>query len=540
MDDQKNRPGQNFGDDSNRDNNSQQPNESGSSYYYSYGPFQSYGKDNEEGNRIPSSDRSTEDVEITPPPSVRPLSSPYALHANADQGNGNGSSGQGNNKGNGNWQYNKKPKSSVKSVIAGALAGMLILTGAMVFSDRENLFTPDQAAVSSVPASTQINDSEKTNQSSKTSQAVLPITNANDVSNVVDLAGKAVVKIETLVKSSKQSQSTNNSTDPFNQFFFGGDDSSTYGNGSGGQNNQGNSGSGSSGSSDQLVPTGLGSGFVFDKTGYILTNEHVVHNADVVQVTVQGTNKPYEAKVLGTSYDLDLAVLKIEGSNFPSISLGSSDNTKVGQWLVAIGNPQGFDHSVTAGVLSSKGREITIAGENGEKDRKYENLLQTDASINPGNSGGPLLNLNGEVIGINVAVSENSQGIGFAIPTSTIKEVLEKLKKNEAIPQKAVPFIGASLMTLTDEVAKQMGTNVKEGSVVSEIVFKSPAYKADLRPYDIITGADGKDYATKEDLIAYIQTHKVGDAVKLNVVRNDSKIEVSVTIGNKNDFKSVQ
>ncbi|MNR22462.1 putative serine protease HtrA [compost metagenome] len=191
-------------------------------------------------------------------------------------------------------------------------------------------------------------------------------------------------------------------------------------------------------------------------------------------------------------------------------------------------------------MLSSKGREISIAGENGEKDRKYENLLQTDASINPGNSGGPLLNLKGEVIGINVAVSENSQGIGFAIPTSTINEVLDKLKNNQAIPKKPVPFIGASLMTLTDEVAKQMGTNVKEGSVVSEIVYKSPAYSADLRPYDIITGADGKNFATKEDLIAYIQTHKVGDKVKLNVVRNDSKLDVTVTIGDKNNFQNLQ
>ncbi|MNH81562.1 putative serine protease HtrA [compost metagenome] len=534
MDEQRNKPGHNFGESAS--DKPQQPTESGSSYY-SYGPFQSYGQDNREGGREMPSEQNH--VEITPPQPVRTLMTSYDIRPSNEGGSGaQGSSGSGGGtKGNGNWQYNGKPKSSVKSVIAGALAGMLILGGGMFFADKENLFTGDQAAtpVAAYPASSSTAQSEQST-GSKTTQAVFPMTNPGDVSDVVDHAGSAVVKIETLVKSSKQSQGSSN-TDPFNQFFFGGDSGIFGGDG---QSGGSDSGSGSSSQGNQLVPTGLGSGFIFDKTGYILTNEHVVHNADVVQVTVQGTNKPYEAKVLGTSYDLDLAVLKIEGSNFPSIPLGSSDNTKVGEWLVAIGNPQGFDHSVTAGVLSSKGREISIAGENGEKDRKYENLLQTDASINPGNSGGPLLNLKGEVIGINVAVSENSQGIGFAIPTSTINEVLDKLKNNQAIPKKPVPFIGASLMTLTDEVAKQMGTNVKEGSVVSEIVYKSPAYSADLRPYDIITGADGKNFATKEDLIAYIQTHKVGDKVKLNVVRNDSKLDVTVTIGDKNNFQNLQ
>ncbi|MNE32705.1 putative serine protease HtrA [compost metagenome] len=267
----------------------------------------------------------------------------------------------------------------------------------------------------------------------------------------------------------------------------------------------------------------------------------MVHNADVVQVTVQDTAKPYEAKVLGKSYELDLAVLKIEGtSDFPSIPLGNSDNTQVGEWLVAIGNPQGFDHTVTTGVLSAKERGITIAGENGEANREYEHLLQTDASINPGNSGGPLLNLNGEVVGINVAVSSDSQGIGFAIPTSTISEVLEKLKNNEEIPKAPVPFIGATLMTMTDEVAKQMGTDVKEGSIVSNIVYKSPAYNADLRPYDIITGADGQKFATKESLIEYIQKQEVGKEVAFNIVRDGQKMDLKITIGDKNQFSNLE
>ncbi len=552
MDEEKNKSGQPFGEDNNtsntNDNNYDKPKQSegsGSSYYYSYGPFQSYGNNEGADHGVPSYDRrQPEEVEITRPQPVRPIPASYEVRSSAD---GLGGGGNGDGKGTasaknpGNWQFNKPPKkSSAKSVIAGVLAGMLIMTGAMVYADHQNLFTGNQPAASvSAPAPASANGSNNTKESegssstSKATQALYPITNPGDVTNVVQQAGPAVVKIETLVSSSKQGSSTNPySNDPFYRYFFG-DDYSGGGSGS--------EGNGSSSGSDQLVPTGIGSGFIFDKTGYILTNEHVVHNADVVQVTVQDTDKPYEAKVLGTSYELDLAVLKIEGNDsFPSIPLANSDNTEVGEWLVAIGNPQGFDHTVTAGVLSSKERGITIAGENGEKDREYEHLLQTDASINPGNSGGPLLNLNGEVVGINVAVSSDAQGIGFAIPTSTITEVLDKLKNNEKIPQKPVPFIGATLMTMTDEVAKQMGTDVKEGSVVSDIVFKSPAYNADLRPYDIITGADGKAFATKEALIDYIQKQQVGDKVTFNVVRDGKKLDLAISIGDKNAFANLE
>ncbi|RCX17407.1 S1-C subfamily serine protease [Fontibacillus phaseoli] len=551
MDEERNKSGQPFGEDMNsNENNNDKPRQSegsGSSYYYSYGPFQSYGKDgdNSDGGAYPYEPRQQEEVEITRPQPVRPIPASYEIRSAGD-GIGGGANGDGRSsspaKNSGNWQFNKPPKkSSFKSVLAGVLAGMLIMTGAMVFADRENLFTGDQPAASvaaPAPSTSNGGDSAKESQSgsssSKATQALYPITNPGDVTNVVQQAGPAVVKIETLVSSSKQGSGSNPySNDPFYRYFFGDD----YGSGGNSEDN----GGGTSSGSDQLVPTGIGSGFIFDKSGYILTNEHVVHNADVVQVTVQGTDKPYEAKVLGTSYELDLAVLKLEGDgNFPSIPLGNSDNTEVGEWLVAIGNPQGFDHTVTAGVLSAKERGITIAGENGEKNREYEHLLQTDASINPGNSGGPLLNLNGEVVGINVAVSSDAQGIGFAIPTSTISEVLDKLKNNEKIPQKPVPFIGATLMTMTDEVAKQMGTDVKEGSVVSDIVFKSPAYNADLRPYDIITGADGKSFATKEALIEYIQTQQVGDEVTFNVVRDGRKLDLKITIGNKNNFNNLE
>lgn len=536
MDDQKNKPGQPFEDDANEPKH-QESSESGSSYYYSYGPFQSYGKTNEGLGQSADYERSQpEDVEVTRPQPLKPFPSNYDSVRSMTEPSG-GSNGDGHGSlpaaKSGNWQYNSKPprKSSVRSVIAGVLAGMLIMAGAMVFADRTNLFTSDQAASASLPASGSASGSNGTESTGNATNVLYPVTDAGDVTKVVNQAGPAVVKIETLTDASKQRSSNPYSSDPFYRYFFG-DDAFGFGDGGGSSNG------GSSSGSNQLVPTGIGSGFVFDKAGYILTNEHVVHNADVVQVTVQGTEKPFEAKVLGKSYELDLAVLKIDGDgNFPSIPLGDSDKAQVGEWLVAIGNPKGFDHTVTAGVLSAKERGgITIPGENGEKDREYEHLLQTDASINPGNSGGPLLNLKGEVIGINVAVSSDSQGIGFAIPTSTITEVLDKLKNNEKIPQKPVPFIGATLMTMTAEVAKQMDTDVTDGSLVTNIQFKSPAYAADLRPYDIITGANGTKFSTKEKLIEFIQKQQVGTKVTLNVVRNGKNIDLEVTIGDKNEY----
>lgn len=508
--------------------------EQGSSYYYSYGPFKSLNKN--EGDLEGQQDYNRterERVEITSPQPVKPLPYNSSPRNGGYDGNG-GRGGNGPDGGNG-WQYNRKPKKPVKAVLVSFLAGMVVLSGSMFMADRGNWFTGGEqaAAVITAPAAKTANGSATVTPSTTTTSLV---TGSGDVSSVVDGVGPAVVKIETLVNSrSGRGSSGSGMSDPFSQFFFG---DQFGGSSSSGTDRDSQSGSGSS--SSQLIPYGIGTGFIYESSGYILTNQHVVDNADVIQVTVDGTTKPYEAKLLGSSKDLDLAVLKIEGADFPTVQLGDSDSIKVGSEVVAIGNPQGFDHTVTAGVLSAKGRSIDINEEDGSGTRNYKDLLQTDASINPGNSGGPLLNMNGQVIGMNVAVSADAQGIGFAIAVNTIKEVVDKLEANQEIPKEPVPFIGASLMTITDEVAKQMGTDITEGSVVADIVFKSPAYNADLRPYDIITGVNGTKYATNQDLIAYIQTLKVGDKVTLNVVRDGKTLDLSVTIGNKNDFVTNQ
>lgn len=430
-----------------------------------------------------------------------------------------------------NWENPPRRRSPFRAMFASFLAGVIVVGGLMFASDRYNWFSGTELTGGASTSASQSADAKPV--SSSVSNAVDTVR-PNNISKIFEQASPAVVKVETYQNvQSSYGGGSSLFDDPFFRQFFGDDGS---GNNGGNGSNGGNGRNGGSGSgSDNLQETGMGSGFIFDSTGYILTNEHVIDGAAKVEVTVNGYDQPFTAKVLGTSYDLDLAVLKIEGSNFPTLKLGDSSSMNMGDWVVAIGNPYGFDHTVTVGVLSSNERKISIQDDNGT--RNYEHLLQTDASINPGNSGGPLLNLNGEVIGINTAVSSEAQGIGFAIPTSTISEVLDKLKTNTAIPAKPSPFIGATLGDLTSTLAKQLGLNSTSGAYVNSVLFGSPAYKGDLRQYDVITGVDGKTYKTKEDIIALIQQKNVGDKITLNVVREGKKMDLSVTIGDKNEYE---
>ena len=323
------------------------------------------------------------------------------------------------------WQYVRtEKKSRWKSYFAALMSGAILMGGLMFGADKYNLFSAETTETVTSYAETIQNEAtvpvSNFNASSELRKAALSssgnVVRPNQIADMVEFASPAVVKIETKVKS----QSLGNSylDDPIFRYFFG-DNGSTQPQ----EDSQG------------MQPGGEGSGFIFEKSGYILTNQHVIEGADQILVTVEGYDKPLEAKLLGSERDLDLAVLKIESKKeFATLPLGSSDSIRVGDWVVAIGNPYGFDHTVTVGVLSAKGRPIDIPEQNAAP-RKYKNLLQTDASINPGNSGGPLLNLNGEVIGINTAVSAQAQGIGFAIPTSTITSVLDNLKNNIKTPR---------------------------------------------------------------------------------------------------------
>lgn len=326
----------------------------------------------------------------------------------------------GNGSGSGSAPGDKKRSkraggSSAKTLLASFLIGALVIGGFSYMADKNNLFSGGEQTVQNSGSSVVSNSGQ---QDAGLSTASL--SSSEDIASIYKAASPAVVKIENY---GEPARSNSMFDDPRFQQFFG------------------NGGSGSSGqqqesqeqqpSSSNLELVGSGTGFFFELDGYILTNEHVIADAKEVKVTVQGYDEPLTAKVLGSSYDLDLAVLKVEepnGKAFPSLKLGSSDQTRIGDWVMAIGNPYGFDQTLTMGVLSAKERPITIADEQG--NHNYEHLLQTDASINPGNSGGPLLNEKGEVIGINTAVNAEAQGIGFAIPTTTITKVLEQLKTN--------------------------------------------------------------------------------------------------------------
>ncbi|KIL35997.1 hypothetical protein SD71_11770 [Cohnella kolymensis] len=420
------------------------------------------------------------------------------------------------------WGSKPPRRSSFRSMFAAFLVGVVTLGALMFAADHNNWFsssllggTMNAEEAVSKPAGSPVNNSTD-------------VVRPNNIAKIFEQSSPAVVKIETYSSSSANDNGGGGILeDPFFRQFFG----DNFGNG----NEGGNRGNGSDNGAAQ--PTGMGSGFIFDSTGYILTNQHVIGGADQIKVTVNGHDQPLNAKLLGSSYDLDLAVLKVEGKDFPTLKLGDSSSLNMGDWVVAIGNPYGFDHTVTVGVLSSNEREISIPDSNGQ--RNYQHLLQTDASINPGNSGGPLLNLKGEVVGINTAVSAQAQGIGFAIPTSTITEVLDNLKSNTKIPQKPAPFIGATLADMTADIATRLGIDKSTaGAFVTEVLYGSPAYKGDLRQYDVIVGIDGQSVSKKEELIAAIQKKTVGDKVTLNVIRSDKKIDVPVEIGDRNEYQT--
>lgn len=277
------------------------------------------------------------------------------------------------------------------------------------------------------------------------------------------------------------------------------------------------------------TPTqGLGSGFFFDNNGYILTNAHVVANADSIEVTLKGQKTPLSATLVGMDQELDVAIIKVDLQNkITPLPLGDSDKTRIGDWVVAIGNPYGLDHTVTLGIVSAVGRPISVGGSN----TIYDDMIQTDAAINPGNSGGPLLNLNGEVIGINTAVNASGQGLGFAIPINTVKKILNELKTKGKLSH---PYIGVSLVDVRSvpQIRAYFGNNIY-GALVQSVVKDSPAAKAGLRVGDLIMAMDGQDVTSDVDLVTKIRKHKIGDKISLLVMRRGAKITIPLTLGER-------
>lgn len=277
---------------------------------------------------------------------------------------------------------------------------------------------------------------------------------------------------------------------------------------------------------------GLGSGVIIDKEGYILTNEHVISEASEVKVKLSD-GREFDAEVKGTDKRIDLAVIKIEAKDLPVAKLGSSDELKIGQWVMAIGNPFGFaiqnpEPTVTIGVISAVNRYMSAIG---RRDRAYDDLIQTDAAINPGNSGGPLVNLEGEVIGINTAIITTSggyQGLGFAIPIKKANRILDKLIKGEKI---LYGWLGVSIQDINEDLRSYFGIKEKEGVIIVKVYKDSPAEKGSLREGDLILSYDDKPIKATRDLVRLVSFTEVGVKVPIKIIREGKEKVLSIKIG---------
>ena len=335
----------------------------------------------------------------------------------------------------------------------------------------------------------------------------------NHFADIAEEVDNGVVKVTTTVETSGSQQMPEIFNDPYFRFFFG----------------------------DQFQAPeqqprerqGFGSGFIVSEDGYIVTNQHVIEGADEIEVSINGREDPVTAEVAWSDFSLDLAVLKIDTSqlekNLTPLEMGDSEKIRPGDWAIAIGNPLGFEHTVTVGVISALGRPIQIPT-NDRQVRTYQNLIQLDAAINPGNSGGPLLNNQGEVIGINTAVSRAGQGIGFAIPVNEIKDIVNELQNTGEVTR---PWIGIAFSQITKDVQDYFGLDNREGVVVIEVYKDSPAEKAGLQTYDVIKEVDQKKIESTSDISDIISNKEVGDKIMFKVLRNGNTEILFGRIGDK-------
>ncbi len=288
-------------------------------------------------------------------------------------------------------------------------------------------------------------------------------------------------------------------------------------------------GGGGFGQNQRQRPAGQGTGFIISKEGLIITNNHVIEGADIINVQLSGNKKKYEAEVLGRDKRTDIAIIKIKTNyNLPTAKLGTSSNLKVGEWVAAFGNPYGHTHSMSKGIISAIGRQID--------ELNSLPFVQTDASINPGNSGGPLVNTAGEVIGVNTAIDARAQGIGFAIPIDDVKKVADQLERYGRIKR---GFLGVSLADISNEQALSFNLDGSNGSLITSVSPNSPAKKAGLKSYDFITHYNNKKIKDSGDLVKSVRDSVAGKKAKLKILRNGKKKTLTVTLGEHPDSKKI-
>lgn len=324
----------------------------------------------------------------------------------------------------------------------------------------------------------------------------------NPIVNIVKQSSPAVVNIDTETMVTRNARVFPFQGDPFFEEFFG-----------------------------QIMPPqqpqrqvpqrGKGSGFIIGKEGYVLTNNHVIEGADKVKVTLMD-GRAFDAEKVGQDPTFDLAIIKIKASNLPSLELGDSDKTEVGEWVVAIGNPLGFENTVTAGVISAKNRTLQAPGVN------FQGFMQTDAAINPGNSGGPLIDLSGKVIGINTAIVPYAQGIGFAVPINMAKQIMDDLIKHGEVRR---GWLGVTVQPLTASLVEAYKIPVKEGAIVADVQQDGPAEKAGVQRGDVITAIGGEKVKSSQDVVFFIRKKMQGEKTELEIYRDGKKRNITVILG---------
>jgi len=333
--------------------------------------------------------------------------------------------------------------------------------------------------------------------------------------DVIEKASPAVVNIQStrIIKASAQDGQNPMMSDPFFRQFFGG------------QLRQ---------RPHAERESGLGSGVIVDPNGYILTNNHVVDKATTVKVTLLD-KREFTAKVVGADPQTDVAIVKIDSSNLPALPLGNSDSARVGDLCFAIGNPFGYDHTVTMGIVSAKGRSL----QEGRTSTQIQNFIQTDAAINPGNSGGALINAHGQLIGMNTAILTGGNafggeggniGIGFAVPVNLARSVMDQIVKSGKVSR---GYMGVTLGALTLDLAQKFGVSDTHGAVVNDVSPDGPGAKAGLQSGDVVVAIDGAKVEDFNELTLAVVSHTPGSTVTLDVIRNGKPMKVSVKLGER-------
>ena len=355
--------------------------------------------------------------------------------------------------------------------------------------------------------STQVATTSRVVAQSTTPSPSRSIVPQNFVTEVVDLVGPAVVRIDT--QRTVSNRFRDEFDDPFFQPFFRGQTPS-----------------------QPEVQSGTGSGFILEADGQIVTNAHVIDGADVVSVTLKDGRR-FDGRVVGRDTVTDVAVIQIDADeNLPVVNLGDSDNLQPGEWAIAIGNPLGLDNTVTTGIISATGRSSSQVG---VPDKRVQ-FIQTDAAINPGNSGGPLLNQNGEAIGMNTAILQGAQGLGFAIPIETVKQIADQLVANGKAEH---PYLGIQMLTLTPEMKANINqdprarlrVNEDRGVLIVRVVGNSPADRAGVRSGDIVKTINGKSVTTTDDVQTAVSEVTVGSELQVEVQRNGRTVETRIQAG---------